>query len=116
MKRIFLACVAQCCSFSSQALVDLQYHAALPPDNKVSEDYQQKRSGLQHKIWSAEGVALANEKALERERQQGVSEQENRRRNSAMFGERHCGNKPQLGGTCRLPGRDMALPNLKRRR
>lgn len=115
MKRIFLACVAQCCSFSSQALVDLQYHAAQPRDNKISEDYQQKRSGLQHKIWSAEGVALANEKALELERQQGASELANRKRNSAMFGERRCSNKSPQDGTCRLPGRDLAFPNLKRR-
>ncbi|MBL3525626.1 hypothetical protein IM876_23460 [Serratia plymuthica] len=115
MKRIFLACVAQCCSFSSQALVDLQYHAAQPLDNKISEDYRQKRSGLQHKIWSAEGVALANEKVLERERQRGSTEEANRRRNSTMFGERRCGNKSQQDGTCRLPGRDRAFPNLKRR-
>lgn len=116
MKRIFLACVAQCCSLSSQAVVDLQYHAAPPLDNKVSEDYQQKRSGLQHKIWSAEGVALANEKALELERQRGASEFANRKRNGAMFGERRCGNKSRQDGMCRLPGRDLSFPNIKRRR
>ncbi|SPZ62457.1 Uncharacterised protein [Serratia quinivorans] len=117
MKRIFLACVAQWSCFSLQASVDWQYHAEQPLDNKISEEYQQKRSGLKHKVWSAEGVASANEKALELERQRAAAEQASRQQLKTQYGEYRCGkNKQQPGKLCHPPGRGMNSPDFKHHR
>ncbi|HEJ7946302.1 hypothetical protein [Serratia liquefaciens] len=117
MKRIFLACVAQWSCFSLQASVDWQYHAAQPLDNKISEEYQQKRSGLKHKVWSAEGVTLANEKALELERQRAAAEQANRQQLKTLYGEYHypCGKRKQeYRKLCNLPRGMTDFPGHKR--
>ncbi|MEE4484261.1 hypothetical protein V2T44_15085 [Serratia ficaria] len=90
MKRIFLACVALCCSLPSAARLDLEYHAAPPQDNKIPEEYKKKRSALQHRIWSAEGLALADERAIEREQQRAAAEQERKRRQAPLYGQRNC--------------------------
>ncbi|WP_265557010.1 hypothetical protein [Serratia grimesii] len=114
MKRIFLACVVQCCSFSALALVDLQYHGEQPSDNKISESYQQKRSVLKHKIWSAEAVAQANDEAIAQEQARAIAEHASRQQHNTHYGEYRCGkNKQQHSKRCYLPGGGMTFPGFK---
>jgi hypothetical protein len=115
MKRIFLACVAQCFSFSALALVDLQYHGEQPLDNKISESYQQKRSELKHKIWSAEAVAQANDEAIAQEQERAIAEQASRQQHNTLYGEYRCGkNKQQHGKPCYPRNVMMNFPDFKR--
>jgi hypothetical protein len=116
MKRIFLACVAQCYCLSALASVDLQYHAEPPRDNKVSESYQQKRSVLKHKIWSAEALAQANDEALKQEQQHAAAELANRRQHNNLNGNYRCGkHKQQHGKPCLPSGGAVGFPAYKKR-
>ncbi|CAI0847187.1 Uncharacterised protein [Serratia quinivorans] len=115
MKGIFLACVAQCYCFSALATVDLQYHAELPRDNKVSDSYQQKRSVLKHKIWSAEALAQANDEALKQEQQHATAERANRRQHNILNGNYRCGkHKQQHGKPCLPSSGAVGFPAFKR--
>nr|WP_315289689.1 hypothetical protein [Serratia proteamaculans] len=91
MKRIFLACVAQCYCLSALASFDFQYHAEPPLDNKIADSYQQKRSGLKHKIWSAEALTQANDEAIAQEQQRAAADLANRKRHNTQYGEYRCG-------------------------
>lgn len=74
MKRIVLAGAALCCASFAQARVDLEYHAAVPKDSKVTEEYQKKRDALRHKVWNVDNLTLANERAIAREQQREAAE------------------------------------------
>lgn len=116
MKRIFLACVAQCYCFTALASFDFQYHAEPPLDNKIADSYQQKRSGLKHKIWSAEALAQANDEAIEQEQQRAAADLANRKRHNTQYGEYRCGkNKQQHGKPCYPSGGAMDFPTFKHR-
>ncbi|PHM48362.1 hypothetical protein [Xenorhabdus miraniensis] len=75
--------LSACCS---QALaLDLSYKSDIPADNKPSEEYLKKRSGLDHGSWNTE--KLAKDNALAEKREDELKEYNNKfeQKNSLAF-------------------------------